>query len=133
MAIPHSIKQYLLDNGISYAHKTHLVAFTSQQTAQVEHLPGGEFAKSVVLQADGRMILAVLPGDQFINLDRLKTQIGCGKLSVATEREFIDKFPSCEPGAMPPFGKLFGLPVYCDSALSKRAEIEFNAGTHIKS
>jgi Ala-tRNA(Pro) deacylase len=32
---------------------------------------------------------------------------------------------------MPPFGKLFGLPVYCDSALAKQAEIEFNAGTHV--
>ena len=32
---------------------------------------------------------------------------------------------------MPPFGKLFGLPVYCDSALAKPAEMEFNAGTHV--
>src|SRR5262245_6783045 len=104
MAIPHSIKQYLLNNGVSYAHKTHPVAFTSQQTAQVEHLPGREFAKSVVLQADGQMILAVLPGDQFINLDRLKEQVGSGKICVAPESEFIEKFPSCEPGAMPPFG-----------------------------
>jgi Ala-tRNA(Pro) deacylase len=77
------------------------------------------------------MILAVLPGDHVINLDVLKKQVGCGKLSLASEKEFIEKFPACQPGAMPPFGKLFGLPLYCDSALAKQAEIEFNAGTHV--
>jgi Ala-tRNA(Pro) deacylase len=63
----------------------------------------------------------------------LKRHVGCEKLSLASEREFAAKFPACQPGAMRPFGKLFGLPLYCDSALSKLAEVEFNAGTHIDS
>jgi Ala-tRNA(Pro) deacylase len=131
MAIPRNIKQYLFHNYVSYSHKTHSVAFTSQEVAEVEHVPGAEFAKTVVLQADQRMILAVLPGDHVINLDVLKREIACGKLSLTSEKEFIEKFPACQPGAMPPLGKLFGLPLYCDSALAKQAEIEFNAGTHV--
>jgi Ala-tRNA(Pro) deacylase len=131
MAIPRNIKQYLFRNNANYSHKRHAVAYTSQEVAQVEHVPGGEFAKTVVLQADDRMIFAVLPADYVINFDILKRQVRCSKMSMAPEREFIEKFPACEPGAMPPFGKLFGLPVYCDSALAKRAEIEFNAGTHV--
>jgi Ala-tRNA(Pro) deacylase len=107
------------------------VAYTSQEIAEAEHIPGGEFAKTVVLYADDRMILAVLPGDHVINLEMLKRQIGCGKLSIASEKEFIQKFRECQPGAMPPFGKLFRLPLYCDTALAKRAEIECNAGTHV--
>lgn len=130
MAIPRSIKQYLFHNAVSYSQKTHSVAYTSQEVAEAEHVPGAEFAKTVVLQADGRMILAVLPGDHVINLEILKKQIGVEKLSLASEKEFNEKFPSCEAGAMPPFGRLFGLPVYCDAALAKQAEIEFNAGTH---
>ena len=130
MGIPRNIKQYLFHNNVSYSHKVHSVAFTSQETAEAEHIPGGEFAKTVVLQADERTILAVLPGDHVINFDVLKRQVGCGKLSLASEREFLEKFPSCEPGAMPPFGKLFGLPLYCDAALAKHGEIEFNAGSH---
>ena len=146
MAIPRNIKQYLFHSNVSYSHKTHSVAYTSQEIAEVERVPGAEFAKAVVLKADersecqpdraqpgreGRMILAVLPADHVINFDILKRHVGCGKLSLASEREFIEKFPSCEPGAMPPFGKLFGLPLYCDAALAKQAEIEFNAGTHV--
>jgi Ala-tRNA(Pro) deacylase len=131
MPISRNIKQYLFHNNVSYSHKTHSLAFTAQEVAEAEHVPGAEFAKTVVLQADDRMILAVLPSDHLINLDVLKRQIPCGKLSLMPEKEFIEKFPACQPGAMPPLGKLFGLPLYCDSALAKQAEIEFNAGTHV--
>jgi Ala-tRNA(Pro) deacylase len=131
MAIPRNIKQYLVHNNASYSHKRHSVAYTSQEVAQVEHVPGGEFAKTVVLDADDRMIFAVLPADHVINFEILKKQVGCSKISLTAEKEFIEKFPACEPGAMPPFGNLFGLPVYCDGALAKQAEIEFNAGTHV--
>jgi Ala-tRNA(Pro) deacylase len=131
MAIPRNVKQYLFHNNVSYSQKKHSVAYTSQEVAQVEHVPGGEFAKTVVLRADDGMIIAVLPADHVINFEILKRHVGCAKMLLASEKEFIEKFPACEPGAMPPFGRLFGLPVYCDSALAKRAEIEFNAGTHV--
>ena len=131
MAIPRNIKQYLFHNGVNYIHKTHSVAFTSQDIAQVEHIPGREFAKTVVLRADERLILAVLPGDHIINLEALRDQVGCRKLSLPPESEFAEAFPYCQPGAMPPFGMLFGLPLFCDAALAKQDEIEFNAGTHI--
>jgi Ala-tRNA(Pro) deacylase len=39
-------------------------------------------------------------------------------------------FPDCEVGAMPPFGNLFGLPVWVDDVLTKQQAITFNAGTH---
>jgi Ala-tRNA(Pro) deacylase len=31
---------------------------------------------------------------------------------------------------MPPFGNLYGVPVYADASLAKDEEIVFNAGTH---
>jgi Ala-tRNA(Pro) deacylase len=131
MAIPRDIKQYMFHNNVSYVHKTHLVAYRSQDIAQIEHIPGREFAKTVVLCADENLILAVLPGDHIINLEALRNQVGCRTLSLPPESEFAKDFPGCQPGAMPPFGMLFGLPLYCDSALAKQAEIEFNAGTHV--
>ena len=35
-----------------------------------------------------------------------------------------------QPGSIPPFGSLFGLPTYCDPALGENASINFNAGDH---
>ena len=34
------------------------------------------------------------------------------------------------PGAIPPFGSLFGLPTFCDRRLGENEEINFNAGDH---
>lgn len=130
MEIPDKIKDYLFDNAVSYWHKTHPVAYTSQEIAAVDHVPGEELAKTVVLRADERLIMAVLPADRIINMEALKKEIGCKKLVLELEREFIGRFPACQPGAMPPFGKLFGLPLYCDRSLGKELEVEFNAGTH---
>lgn len=130
MAIPKKIKDYLSENAVNYRHKTHPVAFTSQEIAAVDHVPGKELAKTVILRADERLIMALLPADRIIDMAALKKEIGCRKLVLAFEREFIERFPACKPGAMPPFGKLFGLPLYCDRSLSKELEIEFNAGTH---
>ena len=51
-------------------------------------------------------------------------------VELATEREFKDRFPDCEVGAMPPFGNLFDMDVYVSECLSENDEIAFNAGTH---
>jgi Ala-tRNA(Pro) deacylase len=131
MAIPKEIKNYLSDHHVAYSHKTHPVAYTAQETAAVDHIPGGELAKTVVLNADGQLIMAVLPADRVINMEVMKTRIGCNKLALAPERGFIERFDPCQPGAMPPFGGLFGLPIFFDRALTGKHEIEFNAGTHV--
>jgi Ala-tRNA(Pro) deacylase len=130
MPISWTIKEYLLRKDVSYSSKSHPLAFTAQEIAAADHIPGREFAKTVVLRAGNRLVMAVLRADRVINMEALKRGIGCDKLALASETEFFRQFPSCEPGAMPPFGKLFGLPLYCDKALAKQAEIEFNAGTH---
>jgi Ala-tRNA(Pro) deacylase len=35
-----------------------------------------------------------------------------------------------QPGSIPPFGSLFGLPTACDPKLAENESINFNAGDH---
>ena len=130
MAMPEKITDYLLKDAVSYQHKTHPAAYTSLETAAVDHVPGRELAKTVVLTSDGSVVLAVLQADCVINMEALKKGIGSKSVVLSSENEFAGRFPDCQLGAMPPFGKLFGLPLYCDRALAGQLEIEFNAGTH---
>jgi Ala-tRNA(Pro) deacylase len=51
-------------------------------------------------------------------------------VELATEGDFRDRFPDCEVGAMPPFGNLYGMPVYVAEALAADEEIAFNACSH---
>jgi Ala-tRNA(Pro) deacylase len=60
----------------------------------------------------------------------LKKAVGVKDAELASEREFKQHFPDCETGAMPPFGNLYGIPVYVDETLTEDDEIAFNAGSH---
>jgi Ala-tRNA(Pro) deacylase len=86
--------------------------------------------KSVMLKADGELVMAVLSANDIADLDTLRDAIGCQTLRLASEDEFSSAFPSCQLGAMPPFGNIFNVPTYCELTLDQNREIEFNAGSH---
>jgi Ala-tRNA(Pro) deacylase len=65
-----------------------------------------------------------------VDLDLLRALAGAGKAQFADETEFLSRFPKVEPGAMPPFGNLYGMRVYVDEPLTRNPQIAFNAGSH---
>lgn len=123
------LKALLDENNIHYTRMTHSPAYTGQEAAATLHVPGKELAKTVVVRAGEEMLLAVLPAPCRVNLEKLGAEVG-KTVRLATEQEFESLFPDCELGAMPPFGQLYGLPVYVDEALAADQEMVFNAGTH---
>jgi Ala-tRNA(Pro) deacylase len=94
------------------------------------HIPGKELAKTVVVNLDGMLVMAVLPASRQVNMERFRLVTEAASARTATEREFKHRFPDCEPGAMPPFGNLYNMRVYVDELLTRDEEIAFNAGTH---
>jgi Ala-tRNA(Pro) deacylase len=130
MSISIRLKQYLDREHVAYDHHVHPTAYTSQETAAAAHVRGREMAKTVIFKADDKIVMAVLSANQKVDVDALQNETGSKILRLATEDEFRTAFPTCEVGAMPPFGNLFGFPVYCDVALDEDEKIEFNAGTH---
>ena len=124
------LKEFLDAQQIKYVQITHSRAYTAQEIAASAHIPGKELAKTVMVKIDGQMAMAVLPASYRIELDVLKRVAEAETLKLATENEFKDMFPSCEVGAMPPFGNLYGMNVYVAEPLSEDEEITFNAGSH---
>ena len=124
------LKEFLDHHSVRYVVITHSPAFTAQEIAANAHIPGKELAKAVMVKIDGDMAMAVLPASRHVDFDAMETAIGIGSIDLATEAEFRDLFPQCELGAMPPFGNLYGIPVYVAVALAEDEDIAFNAGTH---
>jgi Ala-tRNA(Pro) deacylase len=124
------LEHYLRSHGIDYLVVNHEEAFTASQVAQTAHVRGREMAKSVIVKADGELVMAVLPATQLVDLHALREAIGAGELELATEEDFADIFTDCEVGAMPPFGNIYGLDVYVDESLADDEVIAFNACTH---
>jgi Ala-tRNA(Pro) deacylase len=130
MAIPESIQSFLGRNSAAYSTLQHPVAYTAQREAALAHVPGREWAKTIVYLADGEPIQAVLPASFSVNEAQLRALTGARSLRLAEESEFEPLYPGCERGAMPPFGPLYGQRVFVDRVLADDPEIVFNAGTH---
>ena len=124
------LKEFLDKERVKYVSITHSPAYTAQEVAQSAHVPGKDVAKTVMVKIDGKMAMAVLPASCKVDLERLKTAAGAGKVELANEGEFKGLFPDCEVGGMPPFGHLYGMAVYCSPELAEDEQIAFNAGSH---
>lgn len=128
MTIPARLKSHLDQAHVSYAPVSHVPTSGSQYAAMVLHVPGKVVAKTVALRSGTENLLAVLPASYHINLKKLAGIVG-QPVGLLEEDECDKLFPDCEPGAVPPFGELYHVPVYLDEALAEDPEIIFSAGT----
>lgn len=124
------LKAFLDDNKVKYVAIQHSSAYTAQEIAASAHIPGKDLAKTVIIKIDGKMAMAVLPASDKISFENLKEALNAKEVRLAYEQEFMDKFPDCEVGAMPPFGNIYGMDVYAAENLAEEEEIAFNACTH---
>jgi Ala-tRNA(Pro) deacylase len=131
MAVNTRLLALLAKSRIEYELMPHREAFTAQEVAQTAHIRGRRLAK-VVLVRSGRSdyLMAVLPASTHVDLELLSRISGHKHLELATEGEMQRVFPDCELGAMPPFGNLYGMPVYLDACLARQEHIIFQAGNH---
>jgi len=131
MAIPSYISRYLDSQNVEYQVCRHSPAYTAQGVAQAQHLSGRRIAKVVMVRPDvGKMLMAVVPANFRVDLEKLGHLLNSQDIRLATEDEFKDLFAECELGAMPPFGNLYDIEVWVDDSLRGNSSISFNAGTH---
>jgi len=125
-----TLKRLLDDHQVRYVTVRHSPAFTAQEVAASAHISGYEMAKTVMIKVDGTLAMAVLPAPLHVDLRQLRDVTGAATVELATETEFKTLFPECELGAMPPFGRLYGMDTYVAQRLAEDEYIAFNAGTH---
>ncbi len=132
MAIARKLKEYLDKSEAPYKVSTHQEVYTAQEVAATLHVSGKDIVKVVIVKTEGKFIMAVLPADHKVNVDKLRTVLRDPEARLATEGEFKGLFPDCDVGAMPPFGNLYDVGVYVDKSLAEDEEIVFQAGSHVE-
>jgi len=125
-----AIHEFLRAAHVPYSIVPHRPAFSAQEGAAAAHVPGRDWAKVVVCFVNGEPVQAVLAAPSIVDFDRLLDLAGGTSIRLAQQDELRRLYPGCEPGAMPPFGPLYGQPVFVDVALALESELVFNAGTH---
>jgi len=124
------LERLLVNEGVKSEVTAHALAYTAQEVATVEHVSGYDVAKVVMAAVDDRLVMLVLPAPHRVDLEKVKRGLGATTARLAREDEFAKLFPDCDLGAMPPFGNLYGIPVYVDRTLTHDPKIVFNAGSH---
>ncbi len=124
------VTDFLDAKSVDYEVMQHEVAYTAQELAAAQHVPGKRFVKTVIVEGPEGFIMCVLPAIHNIDFDKLRSATGVEELKLATEQDVANLFPDCEVGAEPPFGYWSGLPVFMDKGLQEIDSMVFNAGTH---
>lgn len=124
------MKAYLRHHHVEFDVQRHPAAYTTQDVAAAEHLPGNQMAKVVMVVADGKLTMLVVPVSHRIDEERAASALNAQEVRLAGEDEFTATFLDCDVGAMPPIGNLYGVPVYVDRELAETETITFRAGTH---
>ena len=122
----------LRDARVAFTEREHAAVRTSEEAAAIRGAPLHSGAKALVLKTADRFLLAVLPADCSLDSRALRGVAGTRRIRFANRGELLE-LTGLTPGAVPPFGSLFGLQTVCDPKLADNRQINFNAGSHCHS
>ena len=119
--------EFLRSRRIWFEELLHQPASSATKHAHHMHVPGRMVAKTVLIKAGERFALAVLPCTGRIDLGSLAAVMGLPgpEVRLATVDELTEIFRDCEPGVVPPFGKLYDLGTVLDVGLLKEEDLVF--------
>ena len=115
--------------GVVYDLTHHEPVYTSAQAASVRGTPLCSGAKAIILKCDHGFVMVVMPADRIMKGSAVRKFLHSRRLRFASKEELLE-LTGLTPGAVPPFGSLFGLRTVCDRRLGENQRINFNAGSH---
>ena len=68
MGCKEDLEAYLRENNVPFQVQHHAVAYTAQEVAAAEHVPGRILAKVVMLTGDVKLCMFVLPAPARVDL-----------------------------------------------------------------
>lgn len=121
---------YLERQRAQFTRESHQVWYRTPDVAPFNPLGDHSFARVVMIKVEGELAMMVLPMTYDVDAEALREALQVDSVDIAQEREYRYRFPRCEPGAMPPFGHLFGFLTYMVPVFAEGHDITFFGGTH---
>jgi prolyl-tRNA editing enzyme YbaK/EbsC (Cys-tRNA(Pro) deacylase) len=105
MAVIDRWLEYLNRKHVRYSHSVHPAAHTARQTADAERVRPHDFAKTVVYFGSTGFGIAVVPADEFVDLEKVCGVVGLSYIGLASEADLARLFPiassaPCRPSEM---------------------------------
>ncbi len=126
------IVESLQNDKVPFDTHEHEPVFTSADAAKVRQTAIHMGVKALVMYADGKPIMVAVSADRKVDMKAFKQQFHVRDLRMGTPEE-VQEVTSVPIGAVPPFGHIFGIPLYIDESVRDNKTVVFNAGFHTKS
>lgn len=129
-AVLESIRNTLAEAGIVFREVEHGPTFTSEESAAARGEPLYVGAKALLVKADERFVLFVLPADMKLDSAALRKELNSKKVRFAS-REELSELTGLVPGSVPPFGPpVLPFELLADEQVGRRGDrVAFNAGS----
>jgi Ala-tRNA(Pro) deacylase len=129
--ITQRVKDYLGRENVAFRVIEHEPAGSAQEYHEVLGTRYEQQAKSVFLRfrrhGERRFAVLAIQAQKRADLETVRRLLNAGDARLGTAEQLRDA-TGCEFGELPPFGKIFGLPLLLDTDLLTEDEIYFNAG-----
>jgi len=116
-------------NGIDYEKLEHPPVTTSSAASGARGSRLSQGAKAIIVKANDAYYHLVISAAVPVDNNKLRKVLGTRRVRFATAEELFE-LTGCLPGAVPPFGNIFNLPVIMDNALMAEEIVYFNCGSH---
>ncbi|MDP3771153.1 MAG: YbaK/EbsC family protein [bacterium] len=127
MAIPKRLLNALEKHKVKYHVLPHKTVFTAYDLATTLGEDLKKVAKTLLVRADKRYVLVVLPASARLDFKKLAKLLKAKTVSISPEAAI--KKLKVMPGTTPPFGSLLGVPVVFEQMLLKAGDIIVRAGS----
>lgn len=123
------IYSYLDSHKVKYEIIKHSKTFTLEQAAQACQIPRIALLRTVVLEEEHGIIMAVLPMDRLLDFSALCKVLNRDMIP-AKHDVVSDLFKKCEPGSYPPLPEFFQIDAILDRSIMALDDIYFEPGQH---
>jgi Ala-tRNA(Pro) deacylase len=131
-AVHENLVSLLREEGVDFRLTHHDAVTTSADAAAVRGAELRSGAKAMLVKGKAGFVLAVLAADRKVDWKLLAPLVG-GKGARFANDDELSEATGLAKGAVPPFGRLFGLRTIYDCSLLDVETVNFNAGTHTDS
>ncbi|XOU94546.1 MAG: YbaK/EbsC family protein [Candidatus Kerfeldbacteria bacterium] len=128
MAIPKKLLNHLDKAKAKFEVLEHKTVYTAYDLAKTTKSKLQEIAKTVLVKADKKYFLVVVPSHYQLDFSKLKKILKVKKVSMAKENEMKNKF-KVKPGAITPFGTIHKVEVIVDKTLLKLKDVVLGGGS----
>jgi len=122
------LESYLRSKGAHFDVIMHAETDDALEKSDILEVPSYGILKSLLIKGDLGEAVAVLPASRRINLRLLSKLTGDHHARLAGEDELDWEYPSVELGALPPLGRLLGIPTYVDATVLEHDLVIVSSG-----